>query len=84
VRAFRLMARRDAHLRDRMEKTLKRLTQNPMDPILRVHKLKGELAGAWACSVDYDIRIIFEFIENPDTREKEILLLAFGTHDEVY
>ena len=51
---------------------------------MRSHKLKGDLAGTWACSVDYEIRILYEFVENPDTGEREILLLTLGTHDEVY
>jgi len=51
---------------------------------LHSHKLKGELAGAWACTVDYDNRILFEFVENPQPGDEEILLLTMGTHDEVY
>jgi len=46
--------------------------------------LKGQLAGAWACSVGYDVRILFEFVENPATGEEEILLLTMGSHDAVY
>jgi len=46
--------------------------------------LKGQLAGAWACSVGYDVRILFEFVENLATGEEEILLLTMGSHDAVY
>jgi mRNA-degrading endonuclease YafQ of YafQ-DinJ toxin-antitoxin module len=46
--------------------------------------LKGELSGVWACTVDYDNRILFEFVKNPDAGNEEILLLTLGTHDEVY
>jgi len=42
------------------------------------------LAGTWACGVGYDVRILFEFVENPATDEEEILLLTLGSHDEVY
>ncbi|NET83056.1 MAG: plasmid stabilization protein [Moorea sp. SIO1F2] len=52
--------------------------------MLRTHKLKGKLSGAWACSVEYDCRLIFNFEQNPDTLEEEILLIDIGTHDEVY
>jgi mRNA-degrading endonuclease YafQ of YafQ-DinJ toxin-antitoxin module len=52
--------------------------------MLHSHKLKGELAGAWACTVDYDKRILFEFSQKPESGEEEILLLTMGTHDEVY
>jgi len=84
LRAYRRMARRDPQLRQRIEKTLPSLVQDPMHPSLRTHKLKGELAGVWACSVDYDVRILFEFVQAPDTQERDILLLTLGTHDEVY
>jgi len=46
------------------------------------HRLRGELAGFWACSVAYDCRIVFDFVgsqENP-----VLLLIDIGTHDEVY
>jgi mRNA-degrading endonuclease YafQ of YafQ-DinJ toxin-antitoxin module len=27
---------------------------------LRTHKLRGSLAGCWACSAGYDLRIVFD------------------------
>ena len=32
----------------------------------------------------YDNRILFEFVQNPESGEEEILLLTMGTHEEVY
>ena len=52
------------------------------DPALKTHKLKGELAGSWACSAGYDLRIVFEFVEYEGA--EGILLLTIGTHEEVY
>ena len=49
---------------------------------LKTHKLKGELAGSWACSVGYDLRLIFDFVEHEGA--EAILLQNVGTHDEVY
>jgi mRNA-degrading endonuclease YafQ of YafQ-DinJ toxin-antitoxin module len=46
--------------------------------------LKGNLAGSWACTVDFEYRIVFEFVLDPENREETILLEALGTHDEVY
>ena len=63
---------------------LKLLSGNPFHPSLKTHKLKGKLSGAWACTVEYDCRIIFDFQNNSDTGEKEILLIDVGSHDEVY
>ena len=84
VRAFRRAVRRQPQLRARVERTLQQLTEDPFHPILRSHKLQGELAGTWACTVDYGNRILFEFVQNPESGEEEILLLTMGTHDEVY
>ena len=33
-------------------------------PRLKTHKLKGEFDGHWACSLGYDLRIIFRLVEN--------------------
>jgi mRNA-degrading endonuclease YafQ of YafQ-DinJ toxin-antitoxin module len=49
---------------------------------LKTHKWKGKLAGSWACSAGYDLRIIFEFVKHAG--EEAILLEGLGTHDEVY
>ena len=42
------------------------------------------MAGSLACTVDFEYRIVFEFVQNPKTGEEEILLEAIGTHEEVY
>lgn len=84
VRAFKRAVRRRAELRARVEGTLQQLAEDPFHPTLHSHKLKGKLAGTWACTVDYDNRILFEFVQNPESGEEEIYLLTMGTHDEVY
>ena len=83
-RAFKRAVRRQPALRSRVERALRQLAEDPFQPALHSHKLKGELAGAWACTVDYDNRILFEFVQNPESGEEEIFLLTMGTHDEVY
>ena len=84
MRAFKRAVRRQPGLRVKAKQTLQQLAEDPFHPSLHSHKLKGELGGAWACTVDYNTRILFEFVRNADTDEEEILLLAMGTHDEVY
>ena len=84
ARNLRRRLRRDPNLRKSIEKTLRQLAGDPFHPSLHTHRLKGELEGTWACSVAYDLRILFEFVENPDSGEEELLLLTVGTHDEVY
>lgn len=83
-RAFKRLVRRQPELQEKIEQQLALLATNPFDPLLQTHKLKGKLSGAWACSVEYDCRIVFNFIENQESSEEEILLIDIGTHDEVY
>lgn len=52
--------------------------QNPFDPRLHTHKLKGELSGAWSYYVNRDYRILFRFI-----KQDEVLYYDIGTH-EIY
>ena len=53
-------------------------------PQLETHKLKGKFSGLWACSVGYNLRIVFDFVKSKELEEDDILLLGMGTHDEVY
>ena len=83
-RAFRKLGKRRPELKEKIRSTLTRLTADPFDPSLRTHKLHGELSGAWACSVEYDIRIVFDFVSQPESSEPAILLVDIGTHEDVY
>lgn len=57
---------------------LRRFASDPLDPLLRTHKLKGELEGYWSFSVDDNLRVIFRW-------DGEIAFLVnLGSHDEVY
>ena len=84
MRALRRMVRRQPSVRDKVERALAQLAEDPFHPSLHIHKLKGQLSGVWACSVGYDVRILFEFVQNPKSGDKEILLLTVGSHNEVY
>ena len=57
---------------------LRRFAAEPLDPLLRTHKLKGELDRYWAFSVDDDLRVLFRW------EGDEVFLVTLGTHDEVY
>ena len=57
---------------------LRRLVADPADPLLRTHKLKGDLRDYWAFSVDDDLRVLFRW-------EGDVAFLVnLGSHDEVY
>ena len=84
-RALKKQVKRSPPLLDEVRTVLKQLEQDPFAPNLRTHKLEGQLAGYWACSVAYDCRLIFAFTPDPDVpNEQAIALLDLGTHDEVY
>ncbi len=82
-RAMKQRIRRDPRLRQRVEEVLAALAENPFEPGLQVHKLRGRLDGLWACTVEYDCRIVFAF--EPDLpNEDAVVLIDIGSHDEVY
>ena len=83
-RAYKTLIRKHPELQPKVEAVLTLLAENSFDSSLQTHKLKGELAGSWACTVEYDCRIVFDFVENPESGDQEILLLDIGSHDEVY
>lgn len=57
---------------------LRRFANDPADPLLRVHKLRGDLRDYRAFSVDEDLRVLFRW-------DGEIAFLVnLGSHDEVY
>ena len=57
---------------------LRRFASNPRDPLLRTHKLRGDLDGYWAFTVDDDFRVLFRWEGDQAT------LVTLGRHDEVY
>lgn len=83
-RAFRRRTRRNPDLQARIFQVLDRLIAEPFDPLLKTHKLRGQLEGLWSCWVEYDCRIVFMFEVDPDTGEELLVLIDLGTHDEVY
>ena len=57
---------------------LRRFAVEPQDPLLRTHRLKGELEAYWAFSVDEDLRVVSRW------ESDEAFLVNLGSHDEVY
>ena len=82
VRAARRLVKKNPETGPILHATLESLAQDAFDPALKTHKLKGELAGSWACSAAYDLRIVFDFVQHAGS--EAILLQTVGTHDEVY
>ncbi|GAB1372308.1 hypothetical protein MASR1M45_23700 [Candidatus Kapaibacterium sp.] len=70
-----------------IKNVLIKLKDNPYDLSLKSHKLKGKLKDSYACSINYDYRIIFKILLNfsiEGTNRNIIFLETIGTHDEVY
>ncbi len=82
IRAAKKTLRKNPVLKDDILKTLKLLEEDVFHPSLKTHKLTGVLKSSWACSVGYDLRIIFSFVKNQG--KEAIFLETMGTHDEVY
>lgn len=57
-----------------------KLSNNPFEPSLKTHKLKGELREFYACHLNYEYRIVLTIV----IKDNEIILVDIGTHDEVY
>lgn len=83
-RNFKRLVKKNPQLQDKILAVLEALSNDPFTPVLKSHKLTGQLEGLWACSVAYDCRIIFAFKEDPQTGEELIVLVDIGSHDEVY
>ena len=67
------------NLRKDISAKLQKFIINPRNE-LTAHKLKGKLKGKWSCSLGYDIRMVYEI----DDDKKEIVVVAVGSHKEVY
>ncbi|MEW5799764.1 MAG: type II toxin-antitoxin system mRNA interferase toxin, RelE/StbE family [Bacteroidota bacterium] len=83
-RALKKLLSDSPEAKEKLHTVLQSLQSDPHSLHLRTHKLKGELRNCWACYVEYDMRIVFQFVVNNKTKEREILLLDIGSHDEVY
>jgi len=49
---------------------------NPLHPSLRLHSLKGKLAGLWSISITLNFRLIFKRMPNGD-----VIFISIGKHD---
>lgn len=82
LRALKKLIKHNRYIVQQLEDTLEALEADAFLPSLYTHKLHGDYAGLLSCSVNYDIRVIFEIvIEN---KREVVLLIDIGSHDEVY
>ena len=62
----------------KIESNIIMFMNDPFDPSLKTHKLSGKFDHYWSFSIDYHLRILFEFID-----EKTVGFINMGTH-EIY
>jgi addiction module RelE/StbE family toxin len=80
LRQMKKFLRSHPDLRSRVEEILLGLEEDPCQPRLRLHPLRGKLEGYYAVSVTYSYRITLIL----RIAEREITLLDIGSHDDVY
>lgn len=72
--------KRHPQLMEQYRKTLLLLETNPHHPSLRLHPLRGRLAGLHSVSINLSYRITLELI----IHDKQIVPVNVGDHNEVY
>jgi len=80
IRRARKFIKRHPEPISQYQKTLELLEINPHHHLLRIHPLKGKLAGLHSISINISSRISLEM----EISEWEIILVNIGTHEEVY
>jgi mRNA-degrading endonuclease YafQ of YafQ-DinJ toxin-antitoxin module len=78
-RAARFL-RQHPQLQEQYAKTLVLLQENPLHPSLRLHPLRGRLAGLHSVSINLRYRITMELL----ITKNEIVPINIGDHDAVY
>ena len=78
-RAFKKRIAGQQPAEEKFWKRLEMFQTNPHDPRLKTHKLSGDLQEYWSFSVEYDTRVVFQFVTS-----QRAIFHDIGTHDEVY
>ncbi|MBI3583115.1 MAG: type II toxin-antitoxin system mRNA interferase toxin, RelE/StbE family [Nitrospinae bacterium] len=78
LRQAKKIAKKYPRLKKSYTELLEKLSNNPFDPTLHTHPLKGNMEGKYACSLTYELRVVFKLYNDI------IHLLDIGSHDEVY
>jgi len=72
---FRKLKKLESLLQEEVFEKIELFENKENHKTLKVHKLRGKIKGLYGFSVNYDTRIIFEYINN-DT----VLFLTIGNH----
>ena len=66
----------DLQLKAEARIRIKEFAENPDNPTLHAHPLNGNLKGVYSFSVNYKIRVLYQYLSNT-----EVALLTIGSHD---
>ncbi len=75
---LRSVKRCSSDLQGRIADCLFMLEQDPFQPALRTHRLRGSLSAFFSCSVTQSYRIIFTL------EDQCVVIRQAGNHDDVY
>lgn len=78
-RAFKTKVAGKPDTAERFWERLEVFKNNPFDPTLRTHRLSGKLKHLWSFSIEYDLRVLFQFVD-----DHRAVFIDIGTHKEVY
>jgi addiction module RelE/StbE family toxin len=78
-RAYKKRVAGKANAEARFWERVEEFKNNPFDPKLRTHKLSGKLKDLWGFSIEYDLRVVFYFVNT-----QRAVFVDIGTHTEVY
>jgi len=87
VKTVNKYTKHDTQFKNELIEILRILSENPYEPKLKTHKLKGALKGSLSCSINFNLRLIFSFETVTDKfgKKREVIILeTIGTHYEVY
>jgi len=79
IRTVKKWRKKHPELIVRFRERLQLFSEQPFHPSLKTHSLSGKLQDYSAFSINYQYRLIFKFLS-----ENKVLLIAIGTHDDVY
>lgn len=80
IKKGRNFFKKHPELVNKFKELVEKLENNPFDSFLRTHKLKGRMKDFYACSINYEYRIILVIV----VRDQEIFLVDIGSHKKVY
>ncbi|MGI9165930.1 MAG: type II toxin-antitoxin system RelE/ParE family toxin [Pyrinomonadaceae bacterium] len=76
-RAFKRKIKGKTALETLFWERLEIFQNNPFDQRLRTYKLSGRLKDLWSFTIEYDLRVVFSFLEGD-----RVLFIDIGAHED--